>query len=135
MSPLPPVRVGEGTGYSPLVERNPLLRRIEQSGKDNAPSYHLLEDELASAVFLEPMRMGNAIVGIINPRHQFYRQVYGPIVSGKEVDPEQVASGIRLMVIAAARAEATFTNPNERKVLRAFRTEWSQAMDVLLARR
>ena len=112
-----------------------MLKRIEQDGRENMPSYHLIEDELASSVFFEPLRMGNAIVGVINPRHQFYRQVYGPIVSGKEVDPEQVASGIRLMVLAAARAEATFTDPNERKVLEAFRTEWSHAMDVLLARR
>lgn len=135
MSPLPPMRVGEVPSHAAIVDRNPLLKRIEQNGKDNTPSYHLLEDEVASAVFLEPLRMGNAIVGVINPRHQFYRQVYGPIVSGKEVDPERVASGIRLMVLAAARAEATFTNPKERKVLEAFRTEWSQAMDVLLARR
>lgn len=135
MSPLPPVRAGSLHGYKTLVDRNPLLKRIAQNGSENAPSYHLLEDELASSVFLEPLRMGNAIVGVINPRHQFYRQVYGPIVSGKEVDPEQMASGIRLMMLAAARAEATFTDPGDRKVLEAFRTEWSHSMDVLLARR
>lgn len=135
MSPLPPARTGTAPAQKALVDRNPVLKRIEQDGRENMPSYHLIEDELASSVFFEPLRMGNAIVGVINPRHQFYRQVYGPIVSGKEVDPEQVASGIRLMVLAAARAEATFTDPNERKVLEAFRTEWSHAMDVLLARR
>lgn len=135
MSPLPPVRAGSLPGYKVLVERNPLLKRIAQNGSENGPSYHLLEDELASSVFLEPLRMGNAIVGVINPRHQFYRQVYGPIVSGKEMDPEQMASGIRLMMLAAARAEVTFTDPGDRKVLEAFRTEWSHSMDVLLARR
>lgn len=135
MSPLPPERAGSLPGYKTLVDRNPLLKRIAQNGSENSPSYHLLEDELASSVFLEPLRMGNAIVGVINPRHQFYRQVYGPIVSGKEFDPEQMASGIRLMMLAAARAEATFTDPSDRKVLEAFRTEWSHSMDVLLARR
>ena len=135
MSPLPPVPVGLLPGYKTLVDRNPILKRIEQSSGENAPSYHLLEDELASSVFLEPLRMGNAIVGVINPRHLFYRQVYGPIVSGKEIDSEQMASGIRLVMLAAARAEATFTDPADRKVLEAFRTEWSHSMDVLLARR
>lgn len=136
MTPLPAADAGTLPTYRALVDRNPLLKRIEQSGKSGgATSYHLLEDELASAVFLEPLRMGNAIVGVINPKHQFYRQVYGPIVSGKEVDHEQIASGIRLMMLAAARADASFTSPAERKVLDAFRTEWSQAMDVLLARR
>jgi hypothetical protein len=135
MSPLPPVLAGSLPGYNGLVDRNALLKRIEQSSGANAPSYHLLEDELASSVFLEPLRMGNAIVGVINPRHQFYRQVYGPIVSGKEIDPEQMASGIRLMMLAAARAEATFSDPVDRNVLQALRTEWSPSMDVLLARR
>lgn len=135
MSPLPPALRSFLPMHKALVDRNPLLKRIEQNGKDAATTYHLLEDELASSVFLEPMRMGNAIVGVINPRHQFYRQVYGPIVSGKEVEAGQVASAFRLMVLAAARAEATFTNPAERKVVEAFRTEWSQAMDVLLAKR
>src|SRR5204863_341741 len=93
MSPLPPARTGTAPAQKALVDRNPVLKRIEQDGRENMPSYHLIEDELASSVFFEPLRMGNAIVGVINPRHQFYRQVYGPIVSGKEVDPEQVASG------------------------------------------
>lgn len=136
MSPLPPERESaRPITMKALVERSPLLQRIAESGKDAATTYHLLEDELASAAFLEPMRLGNAIVGIINPRHQFYRQVYGPIISGKELDPEQVANGIRLMVLAAARADASFTQPKERQVLEAFRAAWSQAMDVLLASR
>lgn len=136
MTPLPPSReAAKSTGLKSLVERSPLLRRIAESAENSATSYHLLEDELASAVFLEPMRLGNAIVGIINPRHQFYRQVYGPIVSGKELDSEHVANGIRLMVLAAARADASFTLPKERQVLDAFRAAWSQAMDVLLANR
>lgn len=135
MSPLPPSKSEANSSHKLIVDRNPVLKRIEESGRESAPSYHLLEDELQSTVFLEPMRMGNAIVGVINPRHQFYRQVYEPIMSGKEVDSEQVASGIRLMMLAAARAEATFTSPSEKKVIAAFRAEWSQAMDVLLAKR
>lgn len=135
MSPLPPLQSGGQSLQKNIVERNPALKRIEESGNGKATTYHLLEDELASSVFLEPMRMGNAIVGVINPRHQFYRQVYGPIVSGREVDSEQVASGMRLVVLAAARAEASFTRAADKLAIQAFRAEWSQAMDVLLARR
>ena len=136
MTPLPPEPDAKiQPFFKTLLNRSPILRRIEQSGKGGATTYHILEDELASALFLEPIRLGNAIVGVINPRHQFYRQVYGPIVSGNEVDSEHAANGIRLMVLAAARADASFTKPNERRVLDAFRTAWSQAMDVLLASR
>lgn len=136
MTPLPPSRdAAKPFGLTSLVERSPMLRRIAEGATNGATTYHLLEDELASSVFLEPMRLGNAIVGVINPRHQFYRQVYGPIISGKELDPEHVANGIRLMMLAAARADASFTQPKERQVLEAYRTAWSQAMDVLLASR
>lgn len=135
MSPLPPMTSSAQSSQQKMLERNPLLKRIEESGNGDATTYHLLEDELASAVFLEPIRMGNAIVGVINPRHPFYRQVYGPIVSGREVDAEQVASGMRLVVLAAARAEASFTKAADRLAIQAFRAEWSQAMDVLMARR
>lgn len=136
MTPLPPKKDAVLRPYfKALLDRSPILKRIEQSGMAAGTTYHILEDELASSVFLEPIRLGNAIVGVINPRHQFYRQVYGPIVSGKEVDPEHAANGIRLMVLAAARADASFTNPKERQVIDAFRTAWSQAMDVLLASR
>lgn len=136
MSPLPPSLEGaRPSGLTSMVERSPMLRRIAEFATNGATTYHLIEDELASSVFLEPMRVGNAIVGVINPRHQFYRQVYGPITSGKELDPERVANSIRLMMLAAARAEASFTQPNERQVVEAFRTAWSQAMDVLLASR
>jgi Histidine kinase-, DNA gyrase B-, and HSP90-like ATPase len=137
MKPLP---APAGTGAVPpseraLLERNPLLRRLRDGKKNGATTYHLVEDELGTALFLEPIRVGNAIVGVVNPRHQFYRQVYGPIVSGKELDAERVASAMRLTVLAAARAEASFTSPGDRAVLAAFRAEWSQAMDVLLAKR
>jgi anti-sigma regulatory factor (Ser/Thr protein kinase) len=136
MSPLPPLRdAAKPSGLTSMVERSPMLRRIAESSSSGNTTYHLLEDELASSVFLEPMRIGNAIVGVINPRHQFYRQVYGPIISGKELDPERIANGIRLVMLAAARAEASFTQPRERQVVEAFRTAWSQAMDVLLANR
>ncbi len=134
MKPLPP-RTTNGTvraDYKLLFERNPTLRGIQEA---DAPTYHLLEDEVGSSLFLDSIRVGNAIVGVVNPRHQFYRQLYEPIMSGKEIDGVQLASAMRLTVLAAARAEASFTNPVERKVLEAFRTEWSQAMDVLLAKR
>jgi hypothetical protein len=135
MTPLPAQRdTTRPAAFKALFDRSPVLKGIAQNG-NSATTYHILEDEFASSVFLEPMRLGNAIIGIINPKHQFYRQIYGPIISGKDVDPEHVANGIRLMVLAAARADASFTNARERRVLEAFRTAWSQAMDVLLASR
>ena len=135
MPPLPPDTGDNSHQLTHLISRNPSLRALTQGSESGQAGYHLLEDELTSSVFLEPMRAGNAIVGVLNPRHQFYRQVYAPIVSGSELNNEQLGSAIRLMVLAAARAEASFVEPEERRILSAFRTEWSRAMDVLLSKR
>ncbi|MGQ0752291.1 MAG: ATP-binding protein [Betaproteobacteria bacterium] len=60
MSPLPPERESaKPIALRSLVERSPILKRIAESAKNGATTYHLLEDELASAAFLEPIRLGN----------------------------------------------------------------------------
>ncbi len=135
MRPLPPESGGANQQLQRLLNRNPELDSLKQNAEGGGTNYRLLEDELTSSVFLEPMRTGNTIVGVLNPRHQFYRQVYAPIVSGSELDIEQLGNAIRLMILAAARAEASFVGPEEKRVLAAFRTEWSRAMDVLLSKR
>lgn len=136
MKGLPPVDAdsSERADRTAAIKRIPALRQISKQAEGGAASYHLIEDELTSHVFLEPIRMANAVVGVLNPRHQFYRQIYGPLVSGKEINVEKVAEALRLVMIAAARAESGFTNPEQKAVLSAFRDEWSQTMDVLLAK-
>lgn len=137
MKTLPPLVEGavSHADQASAISRIPALREISTHAQGGAASYHLIEDDLGSHVFFEPIRVANAIVGVLNPRHQFYRQVYGPLASGKDIDAEQVVSALRLMIIAAARAESAFSDSAQRLVLSAFRTEWSQTMDVLLAKR
>ena len=80
------------------------------------------------------MNAGGAVIGVINPRHRFHKTVYGPIVSGKEVDQMDVANALQLVFLAAARAELSFTDPAQKAAIESFRQEWSHAMDVLLAK-
>ena len=79
--------------------------------------------------------MGGAVVAIINPRHQFYKAVYAPLVTGKELDQAEIANALQLVFLAAARAELAFTDSVDQRVIEKFRNEWSHAMDVLLAKR
>lgn len=135
MKPMPtPDAIEKTPDITRLVNRHPALQRSRESKADGLPAYHIVEDDLADSCFFKPMNADGAVIGVINPRHQFHKTVYGPIVSGKEVNQMDVASALQLVFLAAARAELSFTDPEQKAAIEAFRQEWSHAMDVLLAK-
>lgn len=135
MKPMPPAPAIDKTpDIARLVNRHPALQRTRESRADGLPAYHIVEDDLADSCFFKPMNAGGAVIGVINPRHRFHKTVYGPIVSGKEVDQMDVANALQLVFLAAARAELSFTDPAQKAAIESFRQEWSHAMDVLLAK-
>lgn len=136
MKPLPPPEaVPEVGGVKQLIERHLNLRQARGSAGRNGSTYHLVEDELADACFFKSVRVNGAVVGVMNPRHAFYKTVYEPIVAGREYDPGEVANALQLVLLAAARAELSFTEAGQRAAVEAFRREWSHSMDVLLSKR
>ena len=48
------------------------------------------------------------------------------------LDSAKASHVINLMLLAATRAEALFSNKDERKTLAKFRKEWSEVFDALL---
>lgn len=135
MKPMPaPAAIEKTQDVTRLVNRHPALQRSRESKADGLPAYHIVEDDLADSCFFKPMNADGAVIGVINPRHQFHKTVYGPIVSGKEVNQMDVASALQLVFLAAARAELSFTDTAQKAAIEAFRQEWSHAMDVLLAK-
>lgn len=135
MKPMPATTAIEKTpDVDRLVNRHPALQRARESKADGSPAYHIVEDDLADSCFFKPMNADGAVIGVINPRHQFHKTVYGPIVSGKEINQMDVASAFQLVFLAAARAELSFTDSVQKAAIEAFRQEWSHAMDVLLAK-
>ena len=111
------------------------MRQIQEREPQSTTAYHLVEDELGDACFFKSLNVGGAVVAIINPRHQFYKAVYAPLVTGKELDQAEIANALQLVFLAAARAELAFTDSVDQRVIEKFRNEWSHAMDVLLAKR
>jgi hypothetical protein len=73
-----------------------------------------------------------ALLTMINSRHALHKKLLAPIVEGK-IDPELLATRLELVLLAAARAEATFTRKQEREVIERFIEEWSNSMGVLLS--
>ncbi len=136
MKPLPlEVDATTSTEVNRLIERHPVLRQSQQREATMTPAYHLVEDELSDACFFKSVNVGGAVIGVINPRHQFYKSIYSPIVAGKDLDQADVANALQLVFLAAARAELSFVDIAEKTTIEKFRNEWSHAMDVLLAKR
>ena len=116
-----------------LAKRHGGLRQALFEPKVNGTRYQIIEDELGDACFFKPLVSDGIIVGVVNPRHRFYKAVYKPILDGKDAQSAEIANALQLMMLAAARAEASFTEQRDLEILERFRHEWSQAMDVLLA--
>jgi hypothetical protein len=91
--------------------------------------YRIVEDHFESTNFYEPIYEKGSVVAVINPRHAFARQLYEPLKGG--ADP-QLSQAIQLMLLASARAEASFTRKSEREVLKKYREEWSIVLEALL---
>lgn len=139
MRPLP--RKSDLQNGSTVVELNGLAKRHEglrqalSAPNESGIQYQIIEDEMGDASFFKPFSRDGLVVGVINPRHQFYKSVYKPIMDNKGTQLNDTAEALQLMMLAAARAEASFTEKKDIEVIERFRLEWSQAMDVLLAKR
>lgn len=118
-----------------LAKRHESLRQVLSEPKVNGTRYQIIEDEMGDACFFKPLVSNGLVVGVVNPRHRFYKTVYKPILESKDPQSIDIANALQLMMLAAARAEASFTQQRDIEVLERFRHEWSQAMDVLLAAR
>lgn len=115
-----------------LAKRHIALHHAMQEPQQTSPSYHIVEDDMVDTCFFKPLVSDGLVVGVINPRHRFYKQIYKPAVDGQNSN-EPFARAVQLMVLAAARAEASLIETSEIEVVERFRREWSHAMDVLLA--
>ncbi len=139
MRPLPARAVESGAPKAleleGLAKRHGGLRQALSEPKMNGTRYQIIEDEMGDACFFKPLVSDGLIVGVVNPRHRFYKAVYRPILDGKDAQSAEIANALQLVMLAAARAEASFTEQRDIETLERFRHEWSQAMDVLLAAR
>lgn len=116
-----------------LAKRHSGLREVLTADKIDGTRYQIIEDEMGDACFFKPLVTDGLVVGVVNPRHRFYKSVYKPVVDNKEGASAEVGKALQLVMLAAARAEASFTDQHDMATLERFRKEWSNAMEVLLA--
>lgn len=117
-----------------LRRRNASLR-TPASRPDGAVGYRLVEDSVGDPTFYRPLIGDSEIIAVVNPKHGFHKKLYEPLMTGSAVAGDAAAQSLQLVLLSAARAEASFTRQDEQKVIARFREEWSEILDVMLGGR
>jgi hypothetical protein len=124
----------KGRALTELRRRNAALR-VPPSVAAGSLSYRIVDDAIGDACFFRPLLGEAEIVAVVNPKHGFHRKIYQPVVSGAGAVAPELAQYLQLLLLAAARAEATFTRREEQQVIERFRQEWSEILEVMLGGR
>jgi hypothetical protein len=120
---------------SELGRRNTVVRVLQKHPDPDRVQYRLVEDDGRGAVFFHPVLGNNIVLGVLNPKHRFFKNLYQPLVEQDQAIEAGVARAVQLLLLSAARAEAMFTKTEEYAAVERFRREWSEVLDVLLTNR
>ncbi len=116
-----------------LSRRNTVVRALQKDTESNAVRYRMIEDDGRGAVFFHPVLGKNVVLGVLNPKHRFFKTLYQPLMELEQSPDMGFARAVQLLLLSAARAEAMFTRSDEHAAIERFRHEWSDVLDVLLS--
>jgi hypothetical protein len=135
LKPLP--RAGNPAQQDAIIES---LAKRHASIRSAAPAengsmqYRIVEDNVKDTSFYSFAVRDGLLVLILNPEHPFYRKVYRPLVEDDTDRSREMRSQIDLVLLAAARAEASATREAQREALAQQRRTWSQNLVTFLNR-
>lgn len=110
-----------------LSQSHPILR----SDSHTKPTrYSIVEAAVRDRCFFTYAHDGERLVLVLNPDHPFYREIYRPLADGDTPRDQQLRAKIELLLLAAARSEAT-SRVNDKTLARQ-RLEWSNTLAAFL---
>lgn len=115
-----------------LGKRNAAVQATQQQRVNGSVHYRLVEDAGRGPDFFSPVIGDGIVLGTLNPRHKFYTELYQPLLEVKTLEADRAARALQLTLLAAARAEAMFTQRDQQAAVASFRREWSEVLDVML---
>jgi anti-sigma regulatory factor (Ser/Thr protein kinase) len=109
-----------------LEEHHPTLReRVDETDR-----YSIIEHALKDTSFFTLAHDGDRLVLVLNPDHPFYREIYKPLSEGEAPRDPQLRAKLELVLLAAARSEAT--TRGKVPALAKHRLEWSNTLAAFL---
>ena len=127
MEPLPPPTPFERAAADRLTARHPEI--------DVSPAasmrYQIAVDTLDTTDLFDLLRGDGALVVVLNAAHPFYTELYQPLALSARPEDERTRSQLDLVLLAAARAEASAA-PDERGLHARLRRHWSDVLAEFL---
>lgn len=100
--------------------------------KDLGVEYRIVQKALSDTCFFNYARAEGKLVLVLNPDHPFYKLVYRPLLESEDQRDLALRTGVDLLLLAAARAEALIDGKDELKVAEQFRVDWSDTLATFL---
>jgi hypothetical protein len=113
-----------------------LMRELQQSHPtllgpvDEKDRYSIIEHTVKDTSFFTLAHDGDRLVLVLNPDHPFYREIYKPLSEGEAPSDPQLRAKLELLLLAAARSEATARG--KVSALARHRLEWSNTLAAFL---
>ncbi|WP_432049456.1 ATP-binding protein [Verrucosispora sp. NA02020] len=94
--------------------------------------YQIATAELPKTSAFEVVVRDRQIVLLLNPKHPWYRDLYGPLAMSESGKDHDTARQLALTVLAAARAEATLDRQTERGHAQRLRQAWADVLATFM---
>lgn len=131
LEPLPRTHADtENPVLKAVLKQYPLLK--EPSSGGDTLDYRIVEANVKETSFFTYVVTNGRFVLIVNPEHPFYKKVYRPLSELDTPEAKQARTHIDLLLLAAARAEASGSKTGERRVIGENRQRWSDVLATFL---
>jgi hypothetical protein len=119
---------------SQLTKRHPELRRLRAtSGREIGPTAYTIVDAIVrDTAFFNYARQDGRLILVLNSSHPFYKQVYKRLAESDAPQDHVLRTQLELILLAAARSEATEESPSAIARLERQRQLWSDTLATFL---
>jgi hypothetical protein len=131
LEPLPHTPIdSENPVVKALHKQYPLLKEPATGG--DTLDYRIVEASIKETSFFTFLLTNGRFVLIVNPEHPFYKKVYKPLSELETPEAKQARTHVDLLLLAAARAEASAPKTGDRRVIGENRQRWSDVLATFL---
>jgi len=116
-----------------LAKRHPSIREAALT-EAGSTQYLIIQEQMKDTSFFSFALKEGLFVLVLNPEHAFYRKLYKPLVENDTKESQALRGQLDLLLLAAARAEASAAKQNDRDALSQFRKTWSDNLATFLGK-
>lgn len=112
-------------------QRRPVPEELQPLVDDLPPRdtpYRIVPAELPTTNAFEVLVLGRQTIMLINTKHPWYRDIYGPLATSESGKDHDIARQIALSLLAAARTEAALPRQHDRGRASSLRQVWADVL-------